>query len=167
MVVRMKVLTGLLIVITAIPASAKETILCRSSGSPDTVITLGASTQFNRTLDCIAGNFAADMTPCAPDGGYGLSAPTGAADLVGVVDRWQDYADHTGGVVSHYIKDETIYFAGGFNAPGNGGLTDKWSFTLNRLTGQAELKELSGQSPHSSGQLRNLSPAKSVRYKCQ
>ena len=153
MVIRVEMLMGLLIAITAIPASAKETILCQSTGSPDVVITLDASTRFNHTLDCIAGNFVVDMTPCAPDGGYGLSAPTGAANLVGVVDRGQDYADHIGGVVSHYIKDNTIYFAGGFNAPDNGGLTGKWSFVLNRLTGQAELKKLSG-------------PAKSVRYEC-
>jgi len=106
-----------------------------------------------------------DMTPCAPDGAYGLSAPTGSAELVGVVDRWQDYTNHSGGVVSHFANSETIYFTGGFNSPDTG-LTDKWSFTVNRLTGHAELKELPGHSPYSSEQLRELSQVKPVSYMC-
>jgi len=162
---RTKVLTCLL-ALTTTPALAKELILCRRAGSPDTVITLQASTQFNRTLDCIAGNFVTDMTPCAPNGAYGLSAPTGSAELVGTVDRWQDYADHLGGVVSHFVNADTIYFSGGFNSPNNGGLTDNWSFTVNRLTGHAELKEFPGQSPYGSEQLRKHSEIKPVSYVC-
>ena len=159
-------LVALLALSTATPAPAKEIILCQRPGSPDTVITLEASTQFNRTLDCIAGNFVADMTPCAPNGAYGLSAPTGSAALVGVVDRWQDYADHSGGVVSHFANADTIYFAGGFNWPNNGGLTEKWSFTVNRLTGQAELKEFPEHLPYSNEELRKLSDVKPISYIC-
>jgi hypothetical protein len=106
------------------------------------------------------------MTPCAPNGAYGLSAPTGSAELVGVVDRWQDYANHSGGVVSHFANADTIYFAGGFNWPDNGGLTDKWSFTVNRLTGHAELKEFPGQAPYDKQQLYELSHVKPISYMC-
>lgn len=166
MAARAKALAAVLMVATATPTCAKETILCQSTGSPDTKITLEESRQFNRTLDCIDGNFVADMTPCAPNGAYGLSAPTGSAELVGVVDRRQDYADHSGGVVSHFANADTIYFAGGFNWPGDGGLTDKWSFTVNRLTGQAELKEFAVQSPDRSDQPHKLSAVKSVSYTC-
>jgi|SRR5882724_2229385 len=161
-----EVLAALLALSTAMPASAKVLVLCQRPGSPDTVITLEASTQFNRTLDCIAGNFVADMTPCAPNGGYGLSAPTGSANLVGVVDRWQDYSDHSGGVVSHFASADTIYFSGGINRPDNGGLTDKWSFRVNRLTGHAELKLFSGHSPYTNEQLRELSQVKPISYRC-
>jgi hypothetical protein len=161
-----KVLAGLLVVTAAAPAVSGQVILCERAGSPDTVITLGASTQFNRILDCISGDFVADLTPCAPNGAYGLSEPTGSAGLVGVVDRWQDYANHSGGVVSHFANADTIYFAGGFNWPDNGGLTDKWSFTVNRLTGNAELKKFPGQSPYSKQQLYELSQVKPISYMC-
>jgi hypothetical protein len=161
-----KVLAGLLALSAATPASARQVISCQRAGSPDTVITLGASTQFNRILDCITGDFVADMTACAPNGAYGLSAPTGSAELVGVVDRWQDYANHSGGVVSHFANADTIYFAGGFNWPDNGGLTDKWSFTVNRLTGHAELKRFPGQSPYNQHQLYELAHVTPISYMC-
>lgn len=161
-----KELVGLLVLTTATPAPARQMILCQRAGSPDAVITLDGSTQFNRTLDCIAGDFITDMTPCAPNGAYGLSAPTGSADLVAVVDRWQDYAGHSGGVVSHFANAETIYFAGGFNWPDHGGLTDNWSFTVNRLTGHAELRELSERSPSGNEKPRTLADATPVAYTC-
>ena len=161
-----KVLVALFLLSTATPASGKQLILCQRPGSPDAVITLGASTQFNRTLDCIVGNFVADMTACAPNGAYGLSAPTGSGQLVGVVDRWQDYVDHSGGVVCHFANADKIYFAGGFNWPDKRGLTDKWSFTVNRLTGQAELKKFPGHSPYTTEELRKLSDVKPVSYLC-
>ena len=161
------VLAGLVTLTTVASAAPGQTILCQRAGLADTVkITLGALKQFNRMLDCITGKFVTDMTPCAPNGGYGLSAPTGGADLVGIVDRWQDYAEHLGGVVSHFADGDTIYFAGGFNSPDNGGLTDKWSFTVNRLTGKAELKEFPGQSPYTNEQLRELSQVKPISYMC-
>jgi hypothetical protein len=161
-----RVLAGLLVLSAAGPSATQQLILCQRAGAPDTVITLRASKQFDRTLDCIAGDFVADMTPCAPNGGYGLSAPTGGAELVGVVNRWQDYADHMGGVVSHFANASTIYFGGGFNWPDAGGLSDKWSFTVNRATGKAELKEFPEEPSHSNEQLRQLSHVKPIWYVC-
>lgn len=145
---------------------AKEQILCSHTGRPDVVITLGANKQFGRILNCISGDFIADMTPCAPDGGYGLSAGTGSAPLIAIVDRWQDYATHTGGIASNFTNAHSISFSGGFNSPTSDttinqnrasaglppipggdkvpegqGYEEFWSFTLSRLTGKAELKE--------------------------
>jgi hypothetical protein len=126
--------------LTPASGSAKEQILCSHVGDSDIVITLGATRQFNRTLNCIQGNFVVDITPCAPAGAYGLSAPTGSAELVGVVDRWQDYARHNGGVTQHFVNDHEIYFSGGFTNAGSG-YKKSWSFSVSRLTGAATLTE--------------------------
>lgn len=80
------------------------------------------------------------MTPCAPDGGFGLSAPTGSASLVAVVNRWQDYADHSGGVVGHYVTTDKLSFSGGFNGL-SGGYKEEWTFVASRVTGSAELRQ--------------------------
>ena len=157
-----------LIAILALPdmATAKEQILCESAGNPNVVITLGAKRQFGRLLNCISGDFIADLTPCAPDQGFGLSAPTGSAALVAIVDRWQDYATHLGGVAGNFVNGQKIYFSGGFNSPQSdttinqnrasvgmppipggdkvpdgGGYQELWSFSLSRLTGKAELQK--------------------------
>jgi len=157
-----------LIAMLILPTSllAKEQILCSYTGKPDVVITLGAMKKFGHILNCISGKFIADMTPCAPSGGYGLSAGTGSAQLVAVVNRWQDYANHIGGIASNLTDDHSIHFSGGINFPASNktvnqnragvglppipggdkvpegqGYQELWSFTLSRLTGDAELKE--------------------------
>jgi hypothetical protein len=83
---------GVFLAATSISASSfsDEQILCTTSSKPDVAITLRAITKLNRVLDCMSGDFISDLTPCAPNGAYSLSAPTGAAGLVGIVDRWQD-----------------------------------------------------------------------------
>src|ERR1700693_193284 len=94
-----------LIAILAPPvtATANEQILCENAGKPNVVITLGAKRQFGRILNCISGDFITDLTPCAPNQGFGLSAGTGSAALVAVVNRWQDYATHLGGVTGNFV----------------------------------------------------------------
>jgi hypothetical protein len=117
---------------------AQQSILCTAHGKADVVITLQEKKQFGRTLDCISGDFITDLTPCAPDGAFGLSAPTGAAPMVKIVNRWQDYMSHDGGVTSHFISADKIYFSGGFVFDGE--YKDVWTFTLNRFRGTAELQ---------------------------
>ena len=129
-----------LAVLCAVPASAKSLILCKAPGRRDVVMSLQDRQFRGRTLDCISGDFIADLTPCAPPGGYGLSGPTGSAPLVQVVDRWQDYGDHSGGVVGHYITADKMAFFGGSHFQGSGYKED-WSFIANRLTGTADLSE--------------------------
>lgn len=136
---------GVLVASIAISGSSlsDEQILCAHTGRADVVITLQAMSRFNRVLDCISGDFVSDLTPCAPNGAYALSAPTGAGDLVKIVDRWQDYMDHSGGVTSHFVTPDKIYFAGGFVGGRSGYYEEHWSFTTSRLTEKAELKEKS------------------------
>jgi hypothetical protein len=105
-------------------------IQCETEGKTPIMITLNAMRMFSKTLNCIRADFLVDMTPCAPNGGFGLSAPTGTAGLIGVVMRWQDAADHHGGVVRNFLTESQIYFSG---------LSSDWEFDVNRTTGRAIL----------------------------
>lgn len=134
---------GLLVAILV--ASGTETfatqiVRCEAKGAEDVVIALDAKRLDGRRVSCISGGFVVDMTPCAPNGAFGLSAPTGSASLVKIVDRWQDYANHMGAVAGHFVTDHQIHFSGGFNSP-DSGYEEGWSFEANRLTGKATLKE--------------------------
>ncbi len=118
---------------TAASPAMAEQIRCTAQGKDPVVISLKSQRYAGRELSCISGNFVADLTPCAPSKAFSLSAPTGSAAIVGVVDRWQDYAKHDGGVVGYFKSHTTIAFTGGFNTP-DGGYEDEWSFTVDRQT---------------------------------
>ena len=132
------------------PGWAVETIKCSAEAGKPVTITLKAERFAGRLMSCIAGNFVSNLTPCAPTKAFSLSAPTGSASIVGVVNRWQDYAGHNGGVVGFFKTHTTISFTGGFNTP-DGGLKDDWSFSLDREAKTALLTR-KGDTP--------------VRYRC-
>lgn len=120
-------------------AFAETFIRCTSADKDVVTITLDSVHKFSSSLNCIAGKFVIDLTPCAPNGGFGLSSRTGIVSLVGVAKRWQDYGSHLGGVTGNRIDDSTIWFNGGFMVP-NRGFHQGWSFSVDRLTGDAVLK---------------------------
>jgi hypothetical protein len=122
------------------PAAAQSFILCTAPDKEDLVIELDSMIFEGETLSCLRGGGGViyDMTPCAPDGGYGLSYPTGSAGLLKVVHRWQDYGDHMGGVASFTASETEFRFEGGFMFP-DSGYSEAWSFTVSRLTGAGDL----------------------------
>ena len=124
--------------VAAAPAVAADVIVCKSPDYSDVLITINDSKRLGRMVSCIKGDFIADMTPCAPNGGYGLSYPTGNANLAKIVDRWQDYGGHLGGITGFSINRDAIKFDGGFFSSGN--WSDRWRFSVNRLTGEAALQ---------------------------
>ncbi len=120
-------------------ASRAETlVLCTSPDQADVLLELHSKTFEGVSLSCISGDFIADMTPCAPENGYGLSAPTGSAGLVGIASNWRDYADHSGGVVSFFASPSAYSFAGGVIDP-KSGYQEAWRFEANRLSGDGSL----------------------------
>lgn len=75
----------------------KPTLLsCRSDSGEDFTIELFSETSFG-AMHCVSGLMIVDMTPCAPDGGWGLSYPTGSAGIADVTSMWAVAADHFGG----------------------------------------------------------------------
>lgn len=135
------VICGLLISSMAVfhvNAVAKDVIRCEGRGADPITITMDARKNGNLTLHCIAAKFIYDMTPCAPSNGFGLSAPTGSGALVDIVYRWQEFADHIGGVIANVNKETELTFAAGFNSPGSG-YTEMWRFMVDRVTGEGLL----------------------------
>lgn len=133
---------ALFLITTSLTANAGDTILCISdSGGEDMTIITSAEKSLGKTLDCLSGKDSiSDLRACAPEGEYALLAPTGNAAIVEIVQHWQEYTNHLGGVVSHHTTDDLITFSGGFNSPDNG-YTEEWSFEANRLTGVGTFKE--------------------------
>ena len=109
-----------------------------NSGTHEVLIDLGGESFGGRPLNCVSGSFVLDLSGCAPDGAYGLHRPTGAAGLVGLVDRWQDYGSHVVGVTSNFVNATQIYFSGGFNFPPQG-YRESWTFVVDRIDGLAVL----------------------------
>lgn len=132
---------GLIIafVMTLVPsvASAKDIIECVKPGKEPIRIILDAKDFEGRKLSCLEGDFIVDMQPCAPNGGYGLSRPTGSASLYGVVDRWQDLDRHLGGTTLFFASDTKIRFDGFFRFDGEN--EDLWTFEVDRISGVGKL----------------------------
>lgn len=128
-----------LVLLLATPAGASQLIRCERPNAEPITITRNAERKFGASLNCIKGNFIGDMTPCAPNGGFGLSRPTGLADLTAVVWRWQDYGDLLGGVVDRHVSADAIHFNGGFYG-GHSDWSDQWSFAVDRVTGVGILR---------------------------
>ena len=125
-------LAAIALMAAAVPARAEQ-IQCLAQGESPVVISLKSQRYAGRDMSCISGSFVAGLTPCAPSKAFSLSAPAGSAAIIGVVDRWQDYARHNGGVVGYFKSHTTVAFTGGFNKPGRG-YKDDWSFTVDRHT---------------------------------
>lgn len=104
-------------------------------------------------LNCLFGSFLSDMTPCAPNGGFAVSAPTGTAPIVYTTSRWQDVRDEIGGVTQHWINSTQIYFRFDIGQK-------KWEFIVDKIDGTGALRN------HKIGSV-GLEDFVSERYICQ
>jgi hypothetical protein len=118
--------------------TSQGTVLCEDLIGQSFTVNFSEFQRFSHSFNCISGDFVVDISGCAPDGAFSLHRPTGSAEIVGVVDRWQDYAQHFGPIMSHYNTKNEIYFAGGFNGSGEG-YKQNWNVEINRLSGVAVL----------------------------
>lgn len=110
----------------------------QGAGIEPVVIELNAVKKFGESLNCIEGASPGDMEPCAPSGGWGLSYPTGAAQLRAVVHRPQDFGDHDGGMMFSGVSNTRLTFEGGFRWT-DGSQHGQWRFIADRTTGLGEL----------------------------
>lgn len=115
-------------------AWSSEIIRCEAKSVSSVTITLNSTKMQGRSLHCIDGDFISDMTPCAPDGEYTNSYPTGSASISGIVKRWRD-VNQSGGHTYSSISPTKIIFSGGFLS-----IPDElWSFEIDRTSGEGSL----------------------------
>jgi len=124
--------------------SSNTGLVCSPKTGEDLIIIkFNETKKFGKFLNCINADFISDLTPCAPENGYGLSAPTGTVPLTSVVFDWRDYGSHHGGVVTHWLSSSKISFEGGFMSKDNG-YEKEWEFVIDRYTGKAILSIFTG-----------------------
>jgi hypothetical protein len=129
----------------AAPVDKPMHLLCKGDDTDNLYVHLNSNKQFGHILSCVSGLFIVDMTACAPNGGYGLSAPTGSAALVSVVMRRQDYQRHLGGVTGFTRQGDDVTFTGGFM--GSNGLQTSWTLKLDP-EGNAVVRDKEGSTPY-------------------
>lgn len=116
----------------------KGSVLCSSDYGTDIKVNFSEFKAGDELVNCIRGDYFPDITPCAPENGYGLSPPTGGHQMIRA-ERNKAEADlHHGPVVHHTVSNQEINFVGGFN-DFDGKLSKSWDFTIDRGGGTAKL----------------------------
>lgn len=118
-------------------APAPKLIKCTAEGHEPIWIDLWTPSEFG-PLHCVRGDFATDLTPCAPNGGWGLSAGTGRAKLVDVTQNWETAHNHWAGKMAAHLSPTHFSASAKFGE----GLTDtdpEWGIKVSRKDGQGLL----------------------------
>lgn len=121
-------------------ASDPEPVLlgCRDEKGEDFTIELFRPSPAG-PLHCVSGLLIPDMTPCAPDQGWGLSYPTGAANLASVTTLWAEADRHYGGKFTATLGPKEFSARSMFGEglePDTGPDSYDISLTLDRTTGK-------------------------------
>lgn len=111
---------------------------CKSEKGEDFTIELFSPSPAG-PLHCVSGLLIPDMTPCAPDQGWGLSYPTGAANLASVTTLWAEADRHYGGKFTATLGPMEFSARSVFGEglePDTGPDSYDISLTLDRTTGK-------------------------------
>lgn len=110
---------------------------CKSTEGEDFNIDLFSQTEFG-PMHCVHGLPIADMTACAPDGGWGLSSGSGLADVSEITSSWSYAYDHSSGKFSAYLGSDQFSavasFGEGLEVDTSEGSRDM-RIVLDRITG--------------------------------
>jgi hypothetical protein len=133
---------------TAKPATALDNlgIKCRSTNGTDGSVSFSHSwsEEFGVQLICIDAGFIADMTPCAPNGGYSSSRITGTADII-ALGYSPDFAyEYIGPSLHASISEDALDFVAirpaNFDVDvviGPESMMELWKFHLDTVSGTA------------------------------
>lgn len=120
--------------------STARLIKCKSEESSPLFVELWKPSEFGELLHCVKGDFVADMTSCAPDGGWGLSRGTGLAGLSEITSSWQVAFGHRSGKMSANIGMTSLWFTANHGEGIGDAHSFQWELDLDRVTGGAELR---------------------------
>lgn len=118
--------------------SAPVLLECQSAKGESFSIELFSETRWG-PMHCVEGLGIMDMTACAPDGGWGLSLPTGQVPIADVTSSWAVATQHMGG--KFYARlgpdrfEATATFSESLEADLSAGSGD-YVINLNRSDGQ-------------------------------
>lgn len=87
------------------PVSPSTLLKCSGADGSEFFIDLFSQTSFG-PMHCIEGLDLADMTPCSPDDGWGLSYPTGTAQIATATQSWKTAYDHFGGKFTASLRSD-------------------------------------------------------------
>ena len=112
-------------------------------------IDLWKSSEFGEPMHCVFGTDLGDLTPCAPDGGYGLSRGTGSAGLIGFSSHWLAASDHFYGKFAAVLAPSEFFASATF---GEGTLPSfdtsdadlLFLLQISRVTGKGKLRDENG-----------------------
>jgi len=145
-------ISPLFLILMASPAmSAPSAILCIADDHT-AIIQLEGLIMNGHTYNCIDADFVDPYTPCATVGAYTLYEDGSRAKIVGVVERPEDYADHTGGVMSHTMEGDNLTLTAGYTAP-DSGYVELWSFTVMLATDAGVLTSGTLERPYTCNRL--------------
>ncbi len=118
-------------------AGTEGVILCQGKEDSRLIVELWKPSTFGEPVHCIRADFIDDMTPCAPNGGWGLSEDTPSAELVAITSDWRTAHKHTAGKVTAIAGPRGIRFNAQRGEGVGNNLSYEWKFSLQRLTGAA------------------------------
>lgn len=130
---------------SALTAPDAEMMLCAGTGDSTLLVELWKPSDFDQPVHCLQAAFIADITACAPQGGWGLSSDRRDADLVDVTNDWKTAHKHQAGKVTAVAGQRGVRFIAhrGIGIASN--LSYEWKFSVDRRTGEAIWFDADGQ----------------------
>ena len=123
--------------VSAGSAVNEESFRCDSEDGSAVVVRLWKPSGFNEPLHCLQADFIVGMTPCAPNGGWGLSSDTTGAELTEITSDWKTAHEHQAGKVTAISGPRAVMFNAQRGKGIGNNLSYEWKFSVQRRTGEA------------------------------
>ena len=121
----------------ALTATDAQMMLCSGADDNTVLVELWKPSDFDQPVHCVQAAFIADMTACAPQGGWGLSSDRRDAELIEVTNDWKTAHKHQAGKVTAVAGTRGVRFNAQRGIGIGSNLSYEWKFSVDRRTGEA------------------------------